>query len=127
MPTEQQGPHSANAQPSLPGRFSLGIAVFAFVGAAFVIMLAYTMEFAESLGYDMAPERLPGRPLAGMALVVSVFSWFASLGGFALGLACLALRKQRKPSAAWGTALNGLFFFGILIYLMLNWERGRLP
>jgi hypothetical protein len=85
------------------------------------------MEVAESQGYDMAVERLPGRPLACMAIMLFFSAWVASLVGFVQGLVCLSQRRHRTKSAAWGAALNGLFFLGVLAFLNLNWEWGRPP
>jgi hypothetical protein len=121
---------SLEQQPSRPvgaGHFSLWIAAAAFGGATLAVLLGCLMAVAESLGLDMAIERLPGRPLAGLAIMLFLLSWLASLVGLLLGLACLTQPAQRRPSAVWGTALNALFFFGVIALLMFTWKGGPLP
>src|SRR5262245_15541779 len=116
MSVERHRPYPADAPHSLLGRFSLGMACAAAAGAAAAVALLYAMEVAESHGLDMAVERVPGRTLAGVAILLFLASWLSSLGGLVLGLACLTQSSQRKSAAAWGAALNGLFFFGVLTF-----------
>jgi hypothetical protein len=122
MPLEQRGSHPVSAW-----HYSLRIAGRTFGLAAVAIMLGCAMEVADRLGFDMAVERMPGRALSGLPILLFLISWANSLVGLVLGLASLTQPVQRKPSAVWGIALNGLFFFSVVALLMLTWEGGRLP
>jgi hypothetical protein len=95
-----------------------GLASFAF--ALFVIGLNAVLFTVLALVRWAATSPGPVLQFAVAIGGVNFFAWLGSFAALVMGIVGLAERDSKKNLAAWGVALNGLFFLGMLTAFVLT-------
>jgi hypothetical protein len=97
--------------------------VASFVYALFVLGLNAVLFAVLGVLYLNAHSAGPVLAFAGKIGGINFLAWLGSFVALIQGVIGLVKPGGKKALAAWGVALNGLFFFGILLALVVSLSR----